>query len=237
MDRSHFCKAIQTFLSSSPVLSTVPSSIFLYGVEELMELKLSCPCRHEMSKRLITSIFVGPPVLLFAIVFILLNPLRYVCNEDGEIKGWQTFLKDFGHCLILPIIWVIILLLDGDYLACYWTNWEGKHVFDKEIKKMWCQPTDLVNARNESDIQHKYQTFISESQFIGYFLLGAFGLVIILIVALSNCCNKSPTNEAAPADNAEKGKNKAEGGAHGTVQETKPLSKTAPHLKDKSLKI
>lgn len=186
-----------------------------------MELKLSCPCRHEMSKRLITSIFVGPPVLLFAIVFILLNPLRYVCNEDGEIKGWQTFLKDFGHCLILPIIWVIILLLDGDYLACYWTNWEGKHVFDKEIKKMWCQPTDLVNARNESDIQHKYQTFISESQFIGYFLLGAFGLVIILTVALSNCCNKSTsqTNEANAGQGS--GNKKAKTGAQATDSEMK----------------
>lgn len=189
-----------------------------------MELKLSCPCRHEMSKRLITSIFVGPPVLLFAIVFILLNPLRYVCNEDGEIKGWQTFLKDFGHCLILPIIWVIILLLDGDYLACYWTNWEGKHVFDKEIKKMWCQPTDLVNARNESDIQHKYQTFISESQFIGYFLLGAFGLVIILIGALSNCCNKSTsqTNEANAGQR--RGNNTAQTGAQGTdLEERKKI--------------
>lgn len=201
-----------------------------------MELKLSCPCRHEMSKRLITSIFVGPPVLLFAIVSILLNPFRYVCKQCSAKEGSCAYLtacfknafgiccqccgdktnvdrlifwKDLGRCLILPIIWVIILLLDGDYLACYWTNWEGKHVFDKEIKKMWCQPTELVNARNESEIQHEYQMFISESQFRGYLLLGAFGLVIILFGALSNCWNK-------------------EGVAPGTRQEDKPfLDQTA----------
>lgn len=199
------CEQVCKSLENHPVVSYVTASIFIYGVEELMELKLSCPCSSKLSAGLISSIFIGPFLFIFAIMFILFKLYKYCqfqcccCKKSSDNSCFKVeldFWKALGHCLILPCTWVIILFLDGDYLACCLTYWEGQYVFDKDIKKMWCQPTELAYAGNKSDLQHEYRRFISTSQLTGYVLLGAYGLLITVIVTLSY--KNDPENAKGP---------------------------------------
>lgn len=105
-------------------------------------------------------------------------------NEDEDVPN---NLEIIANCLIPPVIWIIILLLDGDYLACCQTTWKGNYVFNKELNRKWCQPIEQSRAANETDLQHEYEMFISRSQFGGYFLLAILSLLIIWKVCYFNC--------------------------------------------------
>lgn len=81
-------------------------------------------------------------------------------NADGTQS--KSLGERFLYCLIPPVIWIIILLIDGDYLACGMTTWEGLYVFDKEMEIKWCQPTE--QAGNRTDFRLKNQKIIWGSQ-------------------------------------------------------------------------
>nr|XP_055072549.1 uncharacterized protein LOC129452607 [Misgurnus anguillicaudatus] len=82
-----FLKLFNGFLKTSPGFSSIPSSLLLIGLEELMERHLSCPCTHAVNIILIISIFIGPFLFMFALMFILLRPCKYKCCPCGAKKN------------------------------------------------------------------------------------------------------------------------------------------------------
>lgn len=105
-------------------------------------------------------------------------------NEDEDVPN---NFELFANCFIPPVIWLIILFLDGDYLACSLTTWKGHYVFNKELNRKWCQPIEQSRAGNESDLQHEYEMFIGISQFWGYAVLGFLSFLIICKVLHFDC--------------------------------------------------
>ncbi|KAA0712095.1 hypothetical protein E1301_Tti012830 [Triplophysa tibetana] len=84
------------------------------------------------------------------------------------------------------IMWIIILLLDGDYLSCVWTTWKGNYVFDKELNIIFCKADG--NAYNLSDLQRTFREFICISQIFGYIGIAFLGFVIIVSVGIYDRC-------------------------------------------------
>ncbi|XP_056615201.1 uncharacterized protein LOC130430203 [Triplophysa dalaica] len=185
-------KTTHTFLKRSPVYSSLPMSVLSLGLEKLAELNLSCPC-NGWNEGLITLMFIGPALFLWALMFVWLAPFRscskdfYVCSKRLKVlccalengKNRHIRFKAFAHSLIPSTMWVIFLFLDGDYLACSKTTWIGHYVFDQKLNRKWCQPSDLAYAGNESDLHQKYQKIVGISQVVGYTMLGLLGLLII----------------------------------------------------------
>ncbi|XP_057182101.1 uncharacterized protein LOC130549000 isoform X2 [Triplophysa rosa] len=99
----------------------------------------------------------------------------------------MSFPDAFLQCLIPPFIWIIILFLDGDYVACGSTSWKGNYVFDEELNRMWCKPAPRARAGKESDLRQKYHVFIYKSKALGYAVITFLSLLII-IVGLYECC-------------------------------------------------
>lgn len=200
-------KTTHTFLNSSPVFSSFPLSVLLIGVEKLAELNLSCPC-SSWNKELIVLMFIGPSLFICALMFVLLTPFRYICYKHSADEHFCDRLKScckcthkedickclkaFVHCLIPSIMWVIFLFLDGDYLACYNTDWVGDYVFNEKLNRKWCQPSELAYAGNENDYHQKYQAFVSNSRVVGYRMLAVFGFLIILIIGFCDCYKGTP---------------------------------------------
>ncbi|XP_057181853.1 uncharacterized protein LOC130548839 [Triplophysa rosa] len=238
-------KNLHAFLTDSAVFSSFPVSLLLIGLEKMMEVNLSCPCGSGLNEPLIVCIFIGPFIFMFALMFVLFSPFRHVCYQCSANKGfwgrlasclkslvnlciccqcsakdkrddWQSCFRALGRCAIPPVMWIIILLLDGDYLACCWTTWEGKYVFDIEIDRKWCEPVEQAYAGNVSDLQQEYRAFISESQVYGYIVLAVFGLVIIVTVGLFQCCKRTPPEDhvGAQGGTQDRAENLTEGTAH-----------------------
>lgn len=157
-------KHLHGVFSKSVFFSSFPMSLLLIGLEGLIEPDLLCPCSARWNKPLIVLIFIGPFLFTFALMFILLRPCSCKCRCSVEPK--QNCHKAFLQCLFPPVMWVIILLLDGDYVACASTTWDGNYVSGLSLGSIrkWCLPSNRTFAEQESDFRFKYQTFIYISQ-------------------------------------------------------------------------
>ncbi|CAM4657515.1 unnamed protein product [Leuciscus chuanchicus] len=59
-------------------------------------------------------------------------------------------------------MWILVLLLDGDYVACGSTGWKGDYVFDAELNRSWCKPTEV--SQNEGELRDLTQKYVHDSQ-------------------------------------------------------------------------
>lgn len=190
---SSVLKKIYAFLKRHSFLIIFLLSLLLIGFEEFMEAKVfSCPCRHDLNVQLTVCIFIGPALFIFELLFLFLRPFREKCSRFSAGADDDTQLncpKAFTSCLIPPVMWVIILLLDGDYFACAMTYWKGIFAFDNQLNRSWCKPTEKF--RNVTALQNLTQTHIHQSQIYGYGVSTVFIVFPIIYVGICDCCGKS----------------------------------------------
>uniref|UniRef100_A0A671P4Y2 Si:ch73-338d8.5 n=1 Tax=Sinocyclocheilus anshuiensis TaxID=1608454 RepID=A0A671P4Y2_9TELE len=158
---------VHKFLKETAVFSlSFPLSLLLIGLEKLIEIELfSCPCIVELNALLTASIFIGPALFTFTLMFLLLRPFKHGCSrccagvyDDTQ----QNCPKAFASCLIPPVMWIFLLFLHGEYFACGMTDWKRVYVFDKELNRSWCKPTEKM--QNETVLRDLTRKYIHESQ-------------------------------------------------------------------------
>lgn len=103
-------------------------------------------------------------MFFFIVMIALLRPCWPTPTTRAEQNDAGGCCEQFSYCLIPPFIWILILFLDGDYLACCLTKSEGNYVFDQEINIKWCQPIVLTSKGNMSDLRRDYHKSIWISQ-------------------------------------------------------------------------
>lgn len=153
------------FLKTSAVFSSFPLSLLLIGSEAVMDQHFSCPCRSDLNALLTASIFTGPALFTFALMFRHLRPLThgwFHCPEGVNDDTQKNCFKVLTSCLIPPVMWIFVLLLDGDYVACSMTDWKGVYVFDKELNTSWCKPAE--GTKNEAELRDLTRKYIHQSQ-------------------------------------------------------------------------
>ncbi|TRY82423.1 hypothetical protein DNTS_016380 [Danionella cerebrum] len=111
----------------------------LIGLEKLMDQEFSCPCDPGFNTILISSLFMAPALLALCVMVFIQRPCR---QSSSRCVGGFLF------CLIPPLLWTCLLLLEGDYVACGAAYWEGDCVLDEEFKIKWCKPTDLNEGKS-----------------------------------------------------------------------------------------
>jgi len=168
-----FLKKAHAFLKSFPFTFIVLLSLLLIGVEEFMEIFVFvCPCRPDLNAHTV-FIFIGPAFVIFELLFLFLRPFKerrcYCCggaNDDTQQNSnddtQQSCPKAFASCLIPSVMWVLILLLDGDYVACAMTDWKGDPVFDYHLDRSWCKPVE--SFQNETVLRDLTLKYIHHSQ-------------------------------------------------------------------------
>ncbi|XP_057181854.1 uncharacterized protein LOC130548841 [Triplophysa rosa] len=177
-------------LSSTAVFRSFPLSCLLIGLEALMDVEFSCPCRIEWNHALSNLVIIAPACFAFVLIFLWLRPCGCKVkswNCDRECLCDETSresVKRFLHCLIPPVVWFFLVLYDGNYYACSQTDWNGVYVHDQVLGKKWCKPTD-VNASRE--LQLRTQTLVNWSQFASYILLIVFCAVTFVLVCVYDC--------------------------------------------------
>ncbi|XP_026054250.1 calcium homeostasis modulator protein 5-like [Carassius auratus] len=183
-------KEVHKFLKGTAVFSlSFPLSILLIGLEKLTEIELfSCPCVVELNALLTASVFIGPALFILTLMLILLRPCKQECSrccagvyDDTQ----QNCPKAFAACLIPPVIWIFLLFLDGDYFACGMTDWKGVYVYDQELNRPWCKPTE--KTQNETVLRDLTRKYIHKSQHAGYVWITVFSVLVIAVVGIYDC--------------------------------------------------
>ncbi|KAL7402222.1 hypothetical protein ABVT39_011578 [Epinephelus coioides] len=89
-------------------------------------------------------------------------------------KGSKDFGKTVGFSFFPPVLWIILLLMDGDMFACAMTTWSDSYEkTEKGGAKQWCKPANYTSSQ-ENEYKNKTQELFSLSQGIG------MGVIILL---------------------------------------------------------
>ncbi|KAK9976462.1 hypothetical protein ABG768_021667 [Culter alburnus] len=183
-------KKVHKFLTESNVFSSFPLSLLLLGLEQIIEIEFFlCPCIYELNALLTVFIFIGPALFIFALMYLLLRPFKRGCccaesndNTEKKKKKKKNCPKAFASCLIPPVMWIFILLLDGDYVACGMTDWKGVYVFDNPLNRSWCKPTEGI--RNETELRDLTRKYIHQSQLSGYVMISIVSVLLVVSVGI-----------------------------------------------------
>ncbi|KAL6462077.1 hypothetical protein MHYP_G00302220 [Metynnis hypsauchen] len=139
------------------LLSTIPFSVLMIGIEKLMETEFPCLCEPVLNQLLAAFMFIAPALLAFIIMLFLVRPCKH-CSCSCR----KCCAKAFLPCLIPPVAWVIMLLLDGQYVACGLMFEQGNYVSDKDDPPVkWCQS----NSSDETEEKQWHQQIVGLSQF------------------------------------------------------------------------
>ncbi|XP_048061826.1 uncharacterized protein LOC125277480 [Megalobrama amblycephala] len=202
-------------LTQMSIVTSVPMTFSLVGLQAVMDVKFSCPCKAYWNMPITAFIFIVPAFFAFIIMFILLRPIpfKYSCsqkqnnieasrrNKDCEETSQghdnketpqehlkyciKCRVKTFLVCLIPSLVWICIFLIDGDYIACGFTNWNGRYACDKELHPYclnWCKPTELSSEKNETKCYERTRELIYISKISGYVLALIFCIITIILV-------------------------------------------------------
>ncbi|XP_026054750.1 uncharacterized protein LOC113040692 [Carassius auratus] len=168
---------------------SVTLSILLIGFIFVMNNTFTCPCRSDQNTTLTVSIFIGPAFFALVIMFHVLRPLRYGwfhCPNGTYDDNQQTWPKALISCLIPSVMWIFMLLLDGDYVACAMTDWKGIYVPNSVLNKSWCQP--IEGLRNVTELLLLTRSYIHQSQYAGYVMITVFSVLSLAVVGIHDCC-------------------------------------------------
>ncbi|XP_058615633.1 uncharacterized protein LOC131529768 [Onychostoma macrolepis] len=191
--QQNLVKKLQEFLKPSAIFSSVPLSLLLIGLEAMMDRLFTCPCRSDLNALITASIFTGPALFTFALMFYQLRPLThgwFHCPQEANDDTPQSCFKVLASCLIPPVMWIFILLIDGDYVACSKTDWKGIYVLDRELN--WCKPTE--EKQNENEQQDLTRKFIHQSRFAGYVVISVFSALAIVFMGIYDSCISGKCN-------------------------------------------
>ncbi|KAF4114358.1 hypothetical protein G5714_004581 [Onychostoma macrolepis] len=208
-----FPSVFKSKLAKTTFFRSVPGNLLLIPLDILADFKFSCPCNHSWNIGITVLVFIAPALLVFALTLLgLLKPkekqemgnnqgnqerARGDDNAEEKVNKWVYVL--ISLCTIF--MWVILLLIDGDYVACSNTNWEGQYTYDDKLQRKWCKPTELMLGEYETELQNQILLYIRYSQLAGYIIL--FVLSIILMVVACIYCNnvKQTRNSLSEEEN------------------------------------
>ncbi|KAI7802613.1 calcium homeostasis modulator protein 4 [Triplophysa rosa] len=172
--RQQWLTRLKNELSDSPLVSNVAFGFILMGLEKLVELEFECPCDPAWNGLFSSAFFMIPAVMALAIMMIVQG-----CRCEVSRR------RSVSLSSVVPaVVWLILLFLDGQYLACAMTDWHGRYVIvDKAAPQKWCEPTQDQESVSPRDLMLRSQRLFVESQVIGIVLLIfiCFGLVVYVI--------------------------------------------------------
>ncbi|XP_077940907.1 uncharacterized protein LOC144385279 [Gasterosteus aculeatus] len=156
-----FLSRQREILLEKPLLSNVIVGVILTILEKLMEREFQCPCNFLRCNIIFSlAFFIIPAIMAFTLMLIIQG-----CTHIDVHKCRKTVIS-----FVSAIVWLLLLLFDGQYLACAMTDWKGTFVIvDKEAKMKWCESN--VNSTQRMETTHW-----------NYVISQVIGLVLLLFI-------------------------------------------------------
>ncbi|XP_072115287.1 calcium homeostasis modulator protein 6-like [Mobula birostris] len=184
---------LKDFPAVLQILQNAAIAAILYGFEYMGQRISPCPCDPEWNATYALLAFVVPAVIFFMISLVVFPDSRRalkcgprcIPRRDETGSYYETFSTWSKCCFVIvtflkivvpSIIWIIILLLDGDYYTCYKDQGTDSH-----ICKHFC------SLKNSTDLRHH----CLRSRMIGVVLLLMTVILLVFLYFLPawKCCD------------------------------------------------
>lgn len=131
-------------------------SFLLLGFQVFMGVKFACPCRFLWNQIIALLIVIVPAFFAGLMMHLFLRFQKQ--NNSGWSEGQDNTGRSKSgkklHCMIrlIPsLLWLCIFFIDGDYVACGLTNWNGHYTCDTDVHPncvSWCKPESNQGTNN-----------------------------------------------------------------------------------------
>ncbi|XP_041852668.1 uncharacterized protein LOC121647378 isoform X1 [Melanotaenia boesemani] len=177
---------VKELLKQSPLAANSCFGLILFVLEKIVEIEFVCPCKPTWNPWHVSAFFVVPAVIVFVLI-------SYIQSCGFKQYSCEAFMKS----LVPTILWLILLFLDGRYVACAHTSWSGKYEIDNASLNRWCNPSNSTEG-SLTDTQAYY----AYSQYAG--IMAALGLAVVYFGYLCIICkDQKNTNETTNVNELE----------------------------------
>ncbi|XP_078271980.1 uncharacterized protein LOC144602716 [Rhinoraja longicauda] len=195
--------AFRSLKDAFPWLTVVGNAAlagFLYGLETLLEMSKPCPCDPKRNGGHVAVVFLVPALILFMISLTAMPDSRrllkgWACRrligvEESKQEHWcrrcccnwkrcRFTLITLLEALMPSFIWISILLIDGDHVACSFQTQADVGTDDSLDCKHICSDHPTPQLRD-----HCYGSWVSGSVFL---VLIVFLLTILHFIPARKC--------------------------------------------------
>lgn len=119
---------------NSPVVANTVFSFLLAGVEKIVEVEFACPCDPKWNASFAAAFFVIPAFFSFLLMLII-----HECKCPNHSPKCL-------YSILPPLVWHVLVFLDGQYFVCATTDWPGTFVSVDKTYLKWCTPTNTTRT-------------------------------------------------------------------------------------------
>lgn len=142
---SQWLTLLRDKFDKSRLAANVAIGAIMLALEKLLETEFNCPC-SPMWNALYTSLFFIIPTFVSFTLMMLIQNCK--CKSDDNESKDKCSEKDWGKTFIslcMALVWLVLVLYDGQYFACGCTDWEGNYIYSEHLK--WCKPENATEER------------------------------------------------------------------------------------------
>ena len=150
-------------LGDNPVVSNVVFAFLLAGVEKMLEVEFACACDPKWNKLCVVPFFLIP-AFTASLLMLLIHGVSEKKNEnENENKKWRKlkrYSKIFLFSVLPFIVWMALMLLNGDYYVCGYSNWPGRFVTADQSSLKWCEPANTTTQEASEKLTYSHDMYI-----------------------------------------------------------------------------
>ncbi|KAF5889300.1 protein FAM26F-like, partial [Clarias magur] len=151
-------------------------NLVLLGLEDILDDNFVCPCKHDYNHA-ISFFYAFVPALGCLICTMLFVDLSVQGVKEG--KRYRCTKQRVSYSLLSVSICVSLYFIDGRYVACAYSDWEGVYTKSNTLGiGKWCKPVGNETSELKSELRTLELMFIS--QLTGFILM----ILVIVIFAI-----------------------------------------------------
>ncbi|KAL7844815.1 hypothetical protein SRHO_G00233540 [Serrasalmus rhombeus] len=146
----------------SPLEGFIMFSFILTAIEKLLDRDFVCPCEPSRNIWSCVCYALVPAAASSAFTFYALWPGPRRQNRTESVEKLTRII----YCVGSAFVWLVLFFLDGRYIACASSQWEG--IYSEDLVP-WCKP--LGNATSPEWCQKRTRKMFFISEMVGFALL------------------------------------------------------------------
>lgn len=165
-----------------PTGSAFVAFLFWIIFQYVFKMDFKCPCDPKENVHVCAVYMTCPAISLFILLMITDKHIRSIFCSNGTRKTYKyiVFLMSFIKAFSVANLWIITVLIDGDWYVCLTTTNYDLPPYEQIFCKFSKKAPEAAEIRTKKSLSRV-------SMFTSIFLLSYFLFQILWLVAVESC--------------------------------------------------
>lgn len=131
----------------------------------VFKMDFKCPCDINENTRVCAVYMSLPTISLFIVMMIIDKHIRNIFCSNGTVKPWKkwkciVFFMSIINALSVACLWIITVLMDGDWYVCLKTTKDNLKTSEQTFCKMTKTAAENADIKVHESISRVSTLFI-----------------------------------------------------------------------------